>query len=245
MSLNRLLTILFVCVIVFSACDRDMGITEHLLLKEDPNAEIEAGEPSLIPDWLKEKIWGNEETLLEELIALEEDSWADYFINGIRVDGTDQVAMDLANQIVSIQEKERIHNKWVNAGGIAILGTRWVTTTELEIARDIVLTMSSKHPDLREYLSFNTGFYILLYNQFKEDITYLPEYSQINFGKKPVFALGICGNVCITPSGGINLAGEKIKPQIRFRDNTCSELDQTKWRYDTDTICRNEVPPFI
>ena len=46
--------------------------------------------PSEIPDWLKERIWQNEQALLEELLALGE--------------GDTEIAIDLSNRIVKRNE---------------------------------------------------------------------------------------------------------------------------------------------
>ena len=113
MSLNRLLTILFVCVIVLSACDRDMSITEQLTMNA-PNAEAE--EPSVIPDWLKEKLWHDKETLIAELVALENaGTLGGTKINGVVVD-TRPVTV-LSNQLATRQLQDKIYTKWINAEG--------------------------------------------------------------------------------------------------------------------------------
>ena len=210
MLFNRLLTIFLACVLVLPACDRDIGITDQLLFKENPDVLEEASVPSEIPDWLKEKIWHDEDALIGALLALNETDTEE--------------AIELSNQIASRQKQDWFYRKWINAGGIAIISTWGVENAELEVARDIILTMTAKHPELRQHKHMDTGFYMVLYDSLRYTLRDLPEYHDINWGRAPVLASGVCGDVCIAPSGGINRGGQEINTRIKYQGKTCEEL---------------------
>ena len=224
MLFNRLLVIFLACVTVFSACDHDMGITEQLIMNA-PNAE--AQEPSVIPDWLKEKLWQDEETLIAELVALENagGKLGDTIINGVVVDYR-QVTV-LSNQLAIRRLQDRIYTKWINAEGVAII-TGGVRDRDMEVARDIVLAMTAKRPEIREYLHYDTGFYMVVYDAGQFLTSRLPE----NFFKTSVGFVppGVCTNVgkdnqfvCFAPNGGWNLAGQILTVRRSYPDLTCKE----------------------
>ena len=54
------------------------------------------------------------------------------------------------------------YTKYIDAEGIAIVGSDWVRDEQFYAAREIVLLMTSKRPELREPLSLKTGFRIIL-----------------------------------------------------------------------------------
>ena len=223
MLYNRLLVIFLACVIVLSACDRDISITEQLVMNA-PNAEAE--EPSLIPDWLKEKLWRDKETLIAELVALENaGTLGGTKIHGIVIDHRPVTV--LANQITMRQLQDYVYAKWINAEGIAIIATGGIEDRELEVARDIVLAMTAKHPKIREYLHYDAGFYMVLYEAGRFLTSRLPENLFSIHGFVPP---GVCTHVgkdnqliCFAPSGGWNLAGTIQQLRRRYPDKTCKE----------------------
>lgn len=58
--------------------------------------------------------------------------------------------------------QKAFYTKYIDAGGIAIVANAEVEDKHLIEARRVVLTMTSKHPALREGLSVQTGFYLIL-----------------------------------------------------------------------------------
>lgn len=213
----RVIGTFFVClVITLSACDRDMSITEQIL--HAPNAEVES--PTWIPDWLKDKIWEDEDALVEELLALGEHQSQD--------------AIRLSHSITARRLQDGFYYKWIDADGIAIIGTRGgVNDTHFEIARDIVLAMTAKHPKFREWLHYDTGFYIVIFNR-REHATLraFPEfYRMINLDSKaPQFVprgVFLWSGVCFAPTGGIHIGGTVINTRVRYEDKTCEEVGKS------------------
>ena len=88
--------------------------------------------------------------------------------------------------------------------------------------------MTAKHPKIREYLHYNTGFYMVVYNGGQFLTSRLPE----NFFKTSVGFVppGVCTHVgkdsqlvCFAPNGGWNLAGQMRTLRRRYPDKTCKE----------------------
>ena len=50
------------------------------------------------------------------------------------------------------------YTKYIDAGGVAIVGNRYVEDGQFYTAREIVLLMTSKHPELREQLTFRKEY---------------------------------------------------------------------------------------
>ena len=49
------------------------------------------------------------------------------------------------------------YTKYIDAGGIAIVGNHYVRDEQFYVAREVILHMTSKRPELREPLSLNSG----------------------------------------------------------------------------------------
>ena len=61
-----------------------------------------------------------------------------------------------------IEAQRAFYKKYIDAGGIAIVANAGVTDAELIDARTVLLTMTSKHPRLRDRLYMEHGFYMIL-----------------------------------------------------------------------------------
>ncbi len=61
-----------------------------------------------------------------------------------------------------IDAQRAFYTKYINAGGIAIVANAGVTDAELIDARTVLLTMTAKHPHLRDRLQMEHGFYMIL-----------------------------------------------------------------------------------
>ena len=93
-----------------------------------------------VPDDIKEILWGKDvDTLMAKLeTALVNDSGAeDYLIHAI----------------CYRREREAYYQKYIDAGGIAIMGNAYIDDRIFYAARDITLGMTQKRPELRELLA--------------------------------------------------------------------------------------------
>lgn len=67
------------------------------------------------------------------------------------------------------------YTKYIDAGGVAIIGNSLVDDEIFLFARDIVLEMTSKRPEIREKLSPSAGHYQIIVNGRFEDVDDIPE----------------------------------------------------------------------
>ena len=85
-----------------------------------------------------------------------------------------------------IEAQRAFYTKYIEAGGIAIVANAGVTDTELIDARTVILTMTSKHPHLRDRLQMEHGFYMVLLAQdtwgwdIPEVIVVSPQWEAVN-----------------------------------------------------------------
>ena len=172
----------------------DEGI-ENVLhdLSAAPAAQVAVTE---VPPEIKEIIWGRDvDTLMAEL--------KDVLDDGIYTNKDGRTVYDNANvhppslisQICLRREQEVYYKKYISAGGVAIMGNRYIEDRFYYAARDIVLGMTSKRPELRALLSpsrerrpgtedgknavsgeytINTNFRIVLVHQY-QDPRLMPE----------------------------------------------------------------------
>lgn len=124
---------------------------------------------------------GTREQLLTRLLDLEKDDpHAD----------EEFLANWLIQVIAGMDHKHWYYNRYIDAGGIAIIGNEIVPDEYFIAARDIVLKMTSKRPDLRDRLTPESGFYLVLAH-IDTTVRELPE----NYIYKPSFkeVAGECG----------------------------------------------------
>ena len=193
MFLNRLFTLLLASVIILSACERDIGITKGVLGVNIPNPEEpEVVQPDLIPDWLKEKLWADEDQIFAKLLAL----------GG----GDIEKAKLLVHNIRIRQEQEEVYRGWIEADGIAIIGSWSLPIEHYHIARQVIMHMTSKRPGLRRHLHYDTGFYLILFDPEFIRLQQTPEWMEIDRKWNLLgWYAGICNlgsspRVCITPN---------------------------------------------
>ena len=90
-----------------------------------------------VPEDLANLLWGDLDNLIETLEGIPLDQPRDYYIN----------------QIAFVREQRAFYGKYINAGGVAIIGNADLDDICFYAARDAVFAMTSKMPELREYLS--------------------------------------------------------------------------------------------
>ena len=75
-------------------------------------------------------------------------------------------------------EQRAFYTKYIDADGIAILSDAEVEDRHLIEARQVVLTMTAKHPALRDRLRVQHGFYMILFEPTTgpENIKNIPEF---------------------------------------------------------------------
>ena len=125
-----LILILFLCLAW--GCG-DEGVLLEGLAPTAPAALPDVGP---VPEDIQEIIWGKDvDTLMAEL-----------------EDATD-IDNYLIHQICYRRAQDAYYTKYINAGGVAIMGNDYIDDRFFYAARDIVLGMTFKRPELREVLS--------------------------------------------------------------------------------------------
>ena len=155
---------------------------------------------------------------------------------------------------VGLTTPRRYYTKYIDAGGIAIVGGNLAEDVWFQKARHIVLIMTSKLPGLREALSADqpggvTGdkspFRMIIVNQDLDSIENFPENLNTNVdGLKDV--LGACGTVdCWVGNRGLEIAvihemAHAIERAIYARDllPNFEERLRTAWEREKEKIER-------
>ena len=145
----RFLLLIFLCLSIFGCGDE--GIEK--VLHDIGAAPTVQGVVGPVPDHIKEMCWGkNVETLMAEL----EDAIDGIYTNeeGQTVHDPDGIYADLLIHYICLRrEQEAYYTKYISAGGVAIMGNGVVDDRFFYTARQIVLSMTQKRPELRPLLS--------------------------------------------------------------------------------------------
>ena len=135
----------FFVLIAFCFCllgCNDEGLRfNDVVLNEPIDSLFEVGS---VPLDIQSIIWGKDiDTLMAELDdTMEGESNPD-----------DIWAKHLIHKICLRREQEAYYQKYISAGGVAIMGDKLIPDRFFFVARDIVFSMTQKHPELRELLT--------------------------------------------------------------------------------------------
>ena len=144
-------SIFLFCVFVFFGCG-DEGLENVLYdLGAAPATE---GVVTKVPQEIKEIIWGRDvDALMAELKDVLDDGFYTNKDGRLVHDSANVAPPRLISQICFRREREAYYKKYISAGGIAIMGNRYIEDRFFYAARDIALGMTSKRPELRALLS--------------------------------------------------------------------------------------------
>lgn len=151
-SLKQCVHILvFLCVIV--GCG-DEGLIMDVGVASAPPAPAAIGP---VPPDVAELLWGDLHALVDDLSLLlrEDDKLGDEF-HGARW-------QSMVKEIGLILNQREHYTKYIDAGGVAIIGGRHIDDRFFYAAREIVLSMTSKRPEVRALLTPNDKFRMIFY----------------------------------------------------------------------------------
>ena len=144
---TKVFIILFTALLVCCGCgdERLSQPMEMVYFYEPPlwlnfgNADGSVGPP---PEEIADLLWGNVDTYLEnkhrqEAILDPEHVWHDSVID----------------RIAEIHQSREYYQKYINAGGIAVVGSGVLEDRHFYAARDLILGMTVKRPELRKLMS--------------------------------------------------------------------------------------------
>ena len=194
-------------------------------LKEKPNlTPLTISSP--ITDELRQLFFTDPDELLDSIIALErEEDEKTALVEGSLLRRLQTISPIYPQDILAKSEydfynllrkwkqreaQETYYTRYVDAGGIVIIGSDEVTEDEFRIAKGILLTMTSKRPVLRERLSPEakldffggaSGFRMVIIPE-DETLADMPEM----FGSS-LKAHGVCGVFCASPLARFGYGG--------------------------------------
>ena len=189
-----------------------------------------------VPEELQLLFWGDRDALVEELLGLPEhadepvpvSTRYGLGVNGVGLKGymkIEEAQEYLLEWICMIDQQRAYYTKYIDAGGVAIIGHYRVDDAHFYNARDIILIMTSKRPELRERLTpyyeippagtpqpnerYPSKFRMILFDLHQPGFPTMPEYPN-GFGPA-----GWCGATCQVgvsafPNSGGRLRGYMI-----------------------------------
>ena len=172
--------ILIILCFCFYSCG-DEGIEDVLQGLSAPSAPDVA--ITGVPPEIQSLVWdrfGTREELIAELADIQQGdhNWQERIGWYIRV--------------ISKMDRKRIYyNRYINAGGIAIVGNETVNNQYFLMAKEIVLRMTKKHPKLRGQLLPRHEFYLILLNK----TSYASELPEYLYNPYPDDNAGRCGGL--------------------------------------------------
>lgn len=162
----------------------------HPHIPEHVNHTVHFGE---IPKWLQEQIWEDEEQLITDLLSLER---------------TESAEIDrIIDEIVTIRQQIETYRVFLLVDGMALIGSNFLGNVWLENMANIMLTMTSKRPEIRKELHWNTGFYFAIFHPGRYAINQIPEWREFKrkLGNRLIIGIGgFCLQskyyMCVAPS---------------------------------------------
>ncbi len=139
---RKLFLILIALCVYLAGCGDEGVILDGLVAPTAPSVEGVVGP---VPEEVKKMLWGRgSDTMI-----------ADFKEDIIEADANGR-NIDIAGDIHSIcfrRDQEAYYGKYISADGVVIMGHRHVSDRHFYAARDIVLGMTQKHPELRALLT--------------------------------------------------------------------------------------------
>lgn len=157
--------LIILCLCCYACSEED--IEEVLDPQSVPAAPPLSGVVTSVPPRIASKLWDPFWTRAELIAAIAdiekgEPDWEDRINSHIRL-------------IAKRDRKRLYYNRYINAGGVAIVGNASVADKFFLMAKDIVLRMTKKHPNIRKQLLPRDNFYLVLLRDFARYLE-MPEY---------------------------------------------------------------------
>ena len=138
-------------------------LSEQMFFGDSEVAEVPAESAITgVPEELQLLLWGDRDDYMEQFLGLPEDTdekvavrdhrWAS--LEGHKTFMELEEAREwLLDQIRLIDAQREYYTKYIDAGGVAIIGHARVDDVHFYNAREVILTMTSKRPEIRERLT--------------------------------------------------------------------------------------------
>ncbi|MYB01496.1 hypothetical protein F4X90_17750 [Candidatus Poribacteria bacterium] len=167
----RFLYFFLILIVAFGCGDEGVEILlDPLVVPAAPAS----GPVTDVPPEIQKMLWGDREALWEEISDILDDDFIETDNGPVRFTGRPD---RLLEKICLLDAQRKHYSKYIDAGGIAIIGDRHVPDRFFYAAREIVLVMTSKHPEIREYLLPSTKHRQVLVCGNLWDLVSIPEMS--------------------------------------------------------------------
>ena len=143
------------CLCVCGCADEQLSQPMEMVFFGGGDADV-AAESTItgVPEDVQLLVWGDRDALVEELLGLPESYEALGIVFGYgKLSGAEARKEWLLDQICLIERQQDYYTKYIEAGGIAIMGNWTVDDAHFYNARDVILIMTSKRPELRAPLT--------------------------------------------------------------------------------------------
>ena len=141
---TRVRFLLLLVVFCVYGCGNE-SLQNTLLTLTDPS------EVNDLPPELQAQLWDDPAVLQARLLEIEQDDTQPVW-----------VAEAFRIRICKAEQQRRYYTRYIDAEGIAIIGNADVTDAEFLIARNIVLKMTAKRPELRQWLTPEWRYRVIL-----------------------------------------------------------------------------------
>ena len=220
--------LLILTVLAIGCFDGERGLLTELIVNPAPNTagywpdaplndKVKAGTGSdlvisPVPVEIQDALWGNWEELmddLKEVMSLHKGGQSlnadgEWVENKLEPDATGLFA-----KVCTHSDNRRFYTKYIDAGGIVAVGHNdsysgaYVRDEFLYIAREIILTITSEMPELRQAMSPENGFYYVLIGATRDEVNLPDELSLFNRFAGFFTASSQLGSLRYLAAGGI------------------------------------------
>ena len=151
--------LILLCICCYACSDEGIRIT----FQQVSESSVTTG----VPIEVQELLWEDPVYLKERLLQVQQDETQPDWVE------------DTIKTNICIAEKQRLYyTKYIDAGGIAIMGNSHVTDEEFLFARDAILRMTAKRPEMRKLMSPAARFTVILIPEgYSERISEIPRFT--------------------------------------------------------------------
>lgn len=179
--------VLAICLCVSGCDDTHLSQPMEMVFFGGETVEVPETTISGVPADVQTLLCGNRDELMQRLLDLGE--------------GDAVAASALLDQICLIDAQRKHYTKYIDAGGIAVLGGQHIHDSYFYATEAFVKAMTAKQPELREALSPQHGFRIVFYNAGRWGPSDIPEVDSADIAGWT--GLGWCAyadNYCAAPA---------------------------------------------
>lgn len=197
----RLFLFLSIWLCVCGCSDERLSYPVEVLFSEGGGeVDIPVSTIGGVPTEVQTLLWGDR----DELLSMLKEG-----LNATNEEFKETVIEFALDKICLIDAQREYYTKYLDAEGIAILGDRLVYDKFFFAAQEAILAMTSKHPEMRDFLTPHHGFRVILYQDYMAASS-VPEFKRDSWLRRNLpIPGGWCGDkVCVSrigAAGGVDV----------------------------------------